>query len=186
MGHEEEYEDDWMAEAPTLASLDKHVEFDVPEGYFDELPTQVMARIQAMSKGEVQPMPAPTLPVSPRTVWGMRTAVIWSAAASIALLIVMGTVYFSRSTETTPTQLASADAELKAQLAELEPAALIEGLDEATVNDEELYAMLGDDASKAFDSHDHQVHEDEAYEYLQDVNLDAIDLQGLDIDLNDL
>lgn len=190
MNHEDEYEDDWMAEAPTLASLDKNVDFEVPEGYFEELPSHVMARIQAMSQAEAVPeaVPAPTLEVSVPRPSGLRRSLFWSAAAGIALLLAVGTYYVTRGPASAPVTFADADAdaEAAAQLAAIAPGDLIEGLDGTAVNDEELFAMLGDDATSAFEDQEHQVQSDEALEYLQNVDLDDLDLQGLDIDLKDL
>lgn len=183
MQHEEDYEEDWKIEAPTLASLDKDVELEVPEGYFDDLPSHVMARIQAMATAEAAPVEAParTLPgrMSP---WRQR--VVWGIAASLALLVAVGAFYLSGSKQPVATDVNYAV--LNAQLDGVATETLVENLDPSMINDDQLLAMLGDDASSAFEGHDHAVKRDEAYEYLQDADLDAIDLQGLDIDMNDL
>jgi hypothetical protein len=188
MAQDDRYEDDWKDEAPTLASLDKHVDFEVPEGYFEELPSAVMARIQAMSQAEVAP-PSPQVAAMPAPThrrFGIRRTLLWSAAAGIALFMAVGAYYVTRPTAPETGTFASLDEEVRAQLAALEPAELMEDLGTSTVNDEELFAMLGKDAGSAFEAHGLEVQRDEAYEYLQDVDLDAIDLEGLDIDLKDL
>ena len=73
-----------------------------------------------------------------------------------------------------------------AQLAGVGTEQLIADLNPTSLNDEQLFAMLGDEGAVAFESHENAVQRDDAYEYLQDVDLDAIDLQGLDINLEDI
>jgi hypothetical protein len=188
MRHEEEYEDDWKAEAPLLASLSKNAAPEVPEGYFDALPSSVMARIKALeAPAQAEPEVANPQPVAGGKILGFKPRRWWSAAAAVALLIAVGAYFMTRPQGTDPLMSdATLTAETLEQLAALEPTTVISELDASTVSDEELFAMLGSEATSAFADDDHAVERDEAYEYLQDVDLDAIDLQGLDIDLNDL
>ncbi len=188
MKHDAEYEDDWKAEAPFLAGLDKEVDPEVPDGYFEELPTAVMARIRAMQAAE-KPMQVVSKPVAaptPARILGLRGSVFWSAAAGIVLLATVGIYFLTQNPAGTGGISSNLETETLAQLSGLGTDEVIEDLGAASLNDEQLFAMLGPDGHDAFEGEDHEVQRDDAYEYLQDVDLDAVDLQGLDIDLNDL
>lgn len=192
MQHEEEFEDDWKAEAPLLASLSKNAEPEVPEGYFEGLQSNVLARIKALDS-TTEPAPITVTPqaIAGPTggkVIGFSRRILWTAVASIALLVATGTYFLTRPTKGLDTGFAEVtlDEATLLQLAGLESTTLVSELDPSHVNDEELFAMLGSEAATAFSQDENAVQRDDAYEYLQDVDLDAIDLQGLDIDLSDL
>ncbi len=188
MKQEEDYEDDWKKEAPFLAGLGRPAEPEVPAGYFDELPDAVLARIRALAVAEttVVAMPQPVAAATQARVFGLRTSIFWSAAAGIVLLVAVGTYFLTRDPQTAGANYASIEAETMAQLASLGTDEVMEDLNPSSLNDEQLFAMLGSDGSAAFENQGHKIAPDEAYEYLQDADLDAIDLQGLDIDMNDL
>lgn len=190
MEHEYE-EDDWKLDAPLLAGLDKHVDPEVPEGYFEELPSEVLARIRAMEAPQADEVPVIALPqatpsATPLRILGLRRSIFWSAAAGIVLLVAFGTYFLRNGTETVLTADARIEAETMAQLASLDTDEVMADLNPSSLNDEQLFAMLGDEGGAAFEGQDHEIQRDDAYEYLQDVDLDDVDLQGLDIDLNDL
>jgi hypothetical protein len=188
MKQEEDYEDDWKKEAPFLAGLGKPAEPEVPDGYFEELPNAVLARIKALAAEERQvvEMPQPVAAATPTRVFGLRTSIFWSAAASIVLLVAVGTFFLVPGLRSGTSYPASIEAETMAQLASLGIDEVMEDLNPASLNDEQLFAMLGSDGDAAFENEGHEITRDEAYEFLQDADLDAIDLQGLDIDMNDL
>ncbi len=188
MGHEDLHEEDWKDEAPLLASLAKNGDWDVPEGYFDAFPSQVMARIQAIAAEDapVIAMPQPMAMTSRSAIWGMKRSIFWSAAAGILLLMAVGTYFVFQTTGTVHASPMSLEEETMAQLANVGTEQLIDGLNPHSLNDDQLFAMLGKDGATVFEGHENAVQRDDAYEYLQDLDLDAIDLQGLDINLEDI
>lgn len=195
MRHEEIHEDDWMEDAPLLASLHRDVELDVPEGYFEGLNARVLDRIRQLP--QENPAEEPALPVvemggpaiapplsrrSNRFNW--RKATVWGIAASIVLLVTVG-VYLLVKQDTEPSDLFANDTTIKhetmVQLAALEPTEIAAAVDMRHLSDEQIFEALGNDAQTAVVTDEHSVSDDEALEYLKDVDLDAIDLEGLDL-----
>lgn len=197
MRHEEKHEDDWMEDAPLLASLKRDVELDVPEGYFEGLNARVMDRLRELPEEEtaeeaaapVVEMGGPAIapPLSRRSNrLGWRRVTVWSIAASIALIVTVG-VYLLVKQDTNPTDVFASDEaiqqETMVQLAALEPTEIAAEVEMRHVSDEQIFNALGSDAKTAVVTDEHSVSDDEALEYLKDVDIDAIDLEGLDLDL---
>lgn len=184
-------EEDWKDEAPLLASLDRNMPDDAPEGYFEGLPASVLARIRNLPVQEVAPVAPPmseSQPPRPMRRSVFQRPVFWSVAAGIALLVTVGTYFLTRPVQGIDETLAweQIDAETMVQLASLDRQDIAPHLDAAQVTDEQLFQALGSDAPTAFEHQDHAVEHDEAMEYLQGIDLDDIDLQDLDIDLSNI
>ena len=195
MRHEDLQEEDWKDEAPLLASLGKDAGPDVPEGYFEGLPESVLSRIRSLPKEEAQETPVIQMNAGgqvsearPMRTVAFRRTMFWSVAAGIALLATFGTYFLLKTEENTETTYAeeAIRQETMVQLASLDSREITPYLDVTDVSDEQLFAALGSEAEGAFEGEDHEVQQDEAAEYLEDVNLDEIDWQELDIDLEDL
>ena len=194
MRHEDIHEDDWMEDAPILASLNRDVELDVPEGYFEGLNASVLDRIRQMPQENpveepVVPVvelggPAIAPPLSRSNRFNWRRTTVWSIAAGIALLVTVG-VYLLVKQDSEPKDLFADDATIKketmVQLAALEPTEIVAEVDMRHLSDEQLFEALGNEAEEAVVTEEHAVSDDEALEYLKDVDLDAIDLEGLDL-----
>jgi hypothetical protein len=191
MRHEDLHEEDWKEEAPLLASLDRNVATDAPDGYFEGLPASVLARIRNLSIEEVsegEPVGVQALPANPPRVFAFRRTMFWSMAAGIALLVAVGTYFLSRPTTGGEDTMAweAIDAQTLVQLASLERNEIAPNLDVTYLTDEQLFQALGSEGAAAFEDQDHAVDHDEAAEYLQGLDLDDIDLQDLDIDLSNI
>jgi hypothetical protein len=177
-------EDDWKVEAPLLAALEKEMDVDVPEGYFEGLAARVLAQV-AREAEEKPEIPVQQLRRKPRHVLMVfRRRQFWGMAAGIALLAIIGAYFMTRPD--VYNEVVTAETEAKVQLAALDAGEITPYLDVSELSDEQLFQALGSEAEAAFDAEDHAVGHDEAIEYLKDVDLDAIDLQDLDIDLEDL
>jgi hypothetical protein len=194
MRDHDSYEDDWKEEAPTLAGLDKNTGLDVPEGYFEGLPASVLDRIRNLPVEEVPGGDSASVEESPREVERPDRKVIvfrqrrfWAVAAGIVLMAVVGGYLLMRP-DGTPEVLTDVTIrnETRVLLAEMEPVEIAQDIDVTHVSDEQLFDALGNEGQAALDGMGQGVDQDEAIEYLKDVDLDAIDFQGLDIDLNDL
>lgn len=195
MRHEDLHEEDWKDEAPLLASLGKDAGLDVPEGYFEGLPESVLSRIRSLPKEETPETAVIQMntgtqgsEVRPMHTVAFRRTMFWSVAAGIALLATIGTYFLLKTDKVGETTFAeeSIRQETMVQLASLDSREIAPFLDVADVTDEQLFAALGSEAEAAFEGEDHEVQQDEAAEYLEEVNLDEIDWQELDIDLEDL
>jgi hypothetical protein len=194
MRHPHSYEDDWKEEAPTLAGLEKKPGMDVPEGYFEGLPSSVLDRIRnleadgpALPGDERVPVaPAPVRPPARKRI-AVRQRRFWAVAAGIVLLAVVGAWFLTRP-DAVPEVIAAdiIQDETRELLAAMEPTDIALDIDVAQVSDEQLFDALGNEGQAALDGMGQEVDQDEAIEYLRDVDLDAIDFQDLDIDLNDL
>lgn len=193
MQHEDSYEDDWREEAPLLAALGKDAEPAAPKGYFEGLPASVLSRIRNLPVEADEPVlelnsRAETLDSRPVRTVTFRRTMVWGMAAGIALLVGFGTYFLTRPGTTEGTLLAEEviRKETLVQLASLDSREITPYLDVTEVSDEQLFEALGSEGEAAFEAENHAVQQDEAAEYLQDVNLDEIDWQDLDIDLEDL
>lgn len=190
MRSEDLHEDDWREEAPLLASLSKAAEPEVPEGYFEGISPQVLARVRSLQQTEAVDEGPPRLRpdgVSKRKIMGFRRTMFWRVAAGIALLATVGTVYLLRShpiLEGTPPEAVQSETLL--QLASLAPEDIARQLDVSDLSDEQLFEALGAEASAAFGHEVQGVRHDEAVEYLKGTDLDGIDWQDLDLDLSEL
>ena len=196
MQHEDSYEDDWKEEAPLLASLKKEANPDAPECYFSSLNQNVLARIRKEEVAEDQ-QDAPTLRlqvateeagIRPLAGSPWRRTIFWSVAAGIALLAIVGTYFLSKDDSQEGAIFAEEQIreETLVQLASLDSKEITPHIDITDVTDEQLFEALGSEAEAAFEGEDHEIQQDEAAEYLEEVNLDEIDWKELDIDLDDL
>jgi hypothetical protein len=196
MQHEDSYEDDWKEEAPLLASLKKEADFDLPEDYFASMNQNVLARIRIEEAAEDQ-QDAPTLRLQvvteeaatrPHAGSPWRRTIFWSVAAGIALLAIVGTYFLSKNDSQEGAIFAEEQIrkETLVQLASLDSKEITPHIDITDVTDEQLFEALGSEAEAAFEGEDHEIQQDEAAEYLEEVNLDEIDWKELDIDLDDL
>jgi hypothetical protein len=189
MGHKDLHEDDWQEEAPLLASLRRSAEPEAPEGYFRDMAASVLARIQAGEAHE-----APVIPlVPPATVQaagkrlGFRGTAILSMVAAVTLLMVAGLFLLQRKpSEEALLSDAQIMEETMQQLQALPATALTDDLHTADLHDEELFAMLDDEASSSLSADAGSVQQDEAAAYLDEVDLSDLDLSDLDIDLEGL
>jgi hypothetical protein len=196
MQHEDSYEDDWKEEAPLLASLKKEADFDLSEDYFASMNQNVLARIRKEEAADDQ-QNVPTLRfnvvteaevILPQAVSPWRRTIFWSVAAGIALLAIVGT-YFLRKNDLQEGAIFAEEQirkETLVQLASLDSKEITPHIDITDVTDEQLFEALGSEAEAAFEGEDHEIQQDEAAEYLEEVNLDEIDWKELDIDLDDL
>ena len=122
------HEEDWKDEAPMLASLDRNLPADAPEGYFEGLPASVMARIRNLPAEEAAPevtevpLSIQAQPVRPPRKHTFQRPLFWSVAAGIALLVAVGTYFVTRPTKGVDTTLAweQIDAETMVPLASLD------------------------------------------------------------------
>ncbi len=196
MQHEDSYEDDWKEEAPLLASLKKEADFDLPEDYFASMNQNVLARIRIEEAAEDQ-QDVPTLRLQvvteeaatrPQAGSPWRRTIFWSVAAGIALLAIVGTYFLSKNDSQEGAIFAEEQIrkETLVQLASLDSKEITPHIDITDVTDEQLFEALGSEAEAAFEGEDHEIQQDEAAEYLEEVNLDEIDWKELDIDLDDL
>jgi hypothetical protein len=179
-----------------LASLKKEADFDLSEDYFASMNQNVLARIRKEEAADDQ-QNVPTLRfnvvteaevILPQAVSPWRRTIFWSVAAGIALLAIVGT-YFLRKNDLQEGAIFAEEQirkETLVQLASLDSKEITPHIDITDVTDEQLFEALGSEAEAAFEGEDHEIQQDEAAEYLEEVNLDEIDWKELDIDLDDL
>jgi hypothetical protein len=167
--------------ADILARLPKE-QPAVPAGYFDGLTARVMARVQADA-----PAQAPAGGKLVRTGWWKQTRV-WAAAAVLVLAATTAFLVLRGDTPMATDTLAAeqaASAELKVQLASLEDDAVINALKQSQVSDEELFAVMGADATQDLEMGE-AVEDDAAADYLDEADVDDLDLEDLNLDQMDL
>ena len=119
-------EEDYLIER-----VGKENPFRVPEGYFDTLASQVMARVDAE--------PAVVRPVrKAKSVW-LRP--VFYAAASVCALFVCATVWLSQGTSetTASSQLSTVSSPLSS------PDAFDEAADYVMIDNQDIYACLSAD-----------------------------------------
>lgn len=179
------YEDDWKDEAPILAGLNLEDEGELPEGYFENLPTNVMDRIRAIGQlDEPADSVSETIAIH-KPNWNR----FWAIAASFALLVSIG-IYLVVQKEQSVAENIASDSGLNAEISKQLALATFEDIGEAlalgNLQDEELFAAL-DQRSEREMFHDDQIWNDPATSESIDA-LDPADVNwdDLNIDLSDL
>jgi len=133
--------------APTLSKIKRDNPFEVPEGYFENLPRLVSDRIKEHSTSHTVPI---------------RTLVVrWTAiAASIALIAAVAFVLNNNTAPTVNTDLALLDAEEIAEALVSDGAYAVdeEDLVEMLIEEDEFYA--GDEESSSDDIIDYLIDND--------------------------
>jgi hypothetical protein len=167
---------DFLTQLPKVPS-------SVPEGYFETLEGRVIARVQAASPVQTASREGKRVQAG----W-WRPARIWAAAAVLVLALTTTLLVLRGSRPITPDTYAieqSASAALKVQLASLENDAVVGALRQASVSDDEIFAVMGADGFQDLELGE-AVQDDAAADYLDDANVDDLDLEGLDFDNVDL
>ena len=178
MQNEDPYQD-LEQEAPLLASLRGKQPHEVPEGYFDNLADRMMDRIQEMeseaSSGrairpepDIQPGRSQFLPFN---MYSM------GIAASLAILIGFSIFFFTRGGEL-ETGL-TVQQEFALQLDGLSADEVLDELDFNQVDEDELIGMMGDEALASLDNGDLGQN---SVEYLENMDWEDLDFDGIEID----
>lgn len=184
MNHEDIHDDDWMEEAPLLSSLKGTLpREEVPEGYFGALPGKMMERIRNLdAEPEVADEPAtdPVLQVSDqrKTLRRSRRR-LWGIAASVVVLAGLGIAFLSLDRDMSD---ADFDESIQSQLVSVSDDDILDQLDLSDVSEQELYEALGQEAQSAFDDELNGMGQDNLLDLLDDLDLDADDLEGIELD----
>jgi hypothetical protein len=184
MSHEDINDDDWMEEAPLLASLKGAVpQAEVPEGYFEELPSRVMDRIrnsefQAESvKGSGSEKSGQTIrPQSTRLRSKWRA---WGMAASILVLAGLGIAFLALNRDISEEAF---DQQIQSQLVSVSDDNILDQLDLSDISEQELYEALGQEGQSALEEELNGLGQDNLLDLLDDLDLDTGDLDGIDFD----
>jgi hypothetical protein len=142
-----------------------------------------MERIRNLDAGEV---PAADAVVEtgekPAAVHGpsrFRRRMVWGMAASVVLLAALGILFLGRSGTLSDEAF---EEQIQVQLTALGDDQILGELDLSSVSEQELYEALGQQAQAALGEELEGVGQDKLLDYLDEMDLDAIDLQGLEID----
>lgn len=190
MSHEDIHDDDWREEAPLLSSLQGDLlREEVPAGYFEALPGSMMERIRNLDAeaGSQNEDPGPDArEAAPGRQVKRRPRLLWGIAASVVVLAVLGIVFVSQNRELGD---ADFDLEIQSQLTSVSDDDILDQLGLSDVSEQELYEALGQEAQAAFDEELNGLGQENLLDLLDDLDLDASDLDGIDLDdefLNEL
>lgn len=175
--------EDWMEEAPILASLRGSQPVDPPEGYFDALPAQVMGRIKTETKALDADQPVLRLDPKASGPGGRRAFPRYmSMAAGIAILLAVGLVWISNWGS--PKEIT--DATFAMQLEQLSDDAILEHLSFSDLDEAEVTALIDDDALALLGPEFEEIGP-EGMDFLENMDWEDLDLEGLDLgNLEDL
>ncbi|MEM6272473.1 MAG: hypothetical protein AAF998_23885 [Bacteroidota bacterium] len=175
------HEDDWMEEAPRLASLRESMsQGEVPEGYFAELPGKMMARIHALDGDPAPEAIRDADVVLPRPTPGQSNWQLWGVAASVVLLLGLGLIFFLPERELPAGE--AIEQRIQVQLTSVSATEIVNEIDIAEVSEDELYAMLGQEAQAALENEMGGMGQQEMLDFLDELELDPADLEGLEFD----
>lgn len=174
-------EDGWKKEAPFLAALERTPVDDVPDGYFDALPDAMMARIRAMEE-EAAPT---TMPATVQSRWRTGGAPL-AVAASLALILTIGVLWVRGPGDKVPFE---DNRFTEAQLYTVSSEVILNELELSDLSEEELFEMLGKEAQAGLEGEFGELGQQNALDYLEELDLDVGDWEELDLDpefLNDV
>ncbi|HHG83239.1 MAG TPA: hypothetical protein ENJ82_00690 [Bacteroidetes bacterium] len=180
-------EQEWEEIAPVLASLDRGRDDEVPEGYFQDFSSDMMARIRAMEGGEAA-LPgdsgtlAPIEETQPSAVLPGQSWRIIGLAASLALLIVFGLIGYGNKADSGRSGGLDLNVE-RSEWVNVSEGELIDELSQTELSEEELYEMLGQEAQAALEGEVGEASQENIIDFLEEIDLDISEFQDLDLEV---